>query len=181
MLILLALIEEREDEEKFLYIYNNYHKLVTKIVADRFADQYTVEEVVQTAFVRIAKNIKKIETENKKRLTTYVVAVARSCAADELRSAKREPEVIPFDEDRLTTQLSNGLETVFSNEIVTEMVRYILTLSHTYRDVLYLYYAVGMSVKRIAYALGLNEKTARTRLARGTEMLRTRAKELGYE
>jgi len=172
-MLFLALVDEQERDE-FLRIYNSYKPLVIKTAAKYFDKSYDVEEIVQTVFFRISRNLKNIDTGDSSRLSSYIITVTRNCCYDMLRKMDRSPEVISMSGFEWVLEDDFLRESIDDRLLYTEIVNYILTMPERYRFALYLYYADGFSVSAISVALGIPKSTVRDRINKGIEMIKER-------
>ena len=170
MLIFLTFIDSDEDKSKFVKIYENYHKLVQKIASGYFQSKPDIEDATQSVFFRIANNIEKIKIDDTNRLTCFISTIAKNTCVEILRKRNREVKTVSLSP--LEELLAAEEESAEDRILLGEIANYILSMNSRYRYVLYLYFYVNMSVATIAATLGIKPETVRTRIKRGTRMLR---------
>ena len=63
----MSLIDNEDDKIKFEDIYNKYKKMMFWIANQILNDERDIEEVVQDSFIKIIRNLDKIEKINSKK------------------------------------------------------------------------------------------------------------------
>ena len=61
MIMYMSLIDNEDDKIKFEDIYNKYKKMMFWIASQILTDERYIDEVVQESFIKIIKNLDKIE------------------------------------------------------------------------------------------------------------------------
>ena len=163
------LIEEDSDKAKFEKIYTLYRKKMWYTANSVLSDSYLAEDAVHNAFIGIAKNIKKIDTESQKTLS-YVITASKNAAIDILRKSKGITET---DIDELY-DVSDKESSSFDRALETEdfIENTLAAMPSVYRDVLYLLIVEQMSEKEIAELLGRKPGTVHQQVRRGRTMLK---------
>ena len=67
MIMYMSLIDNEDDKIKFEDIYNKYKKMMFWIANQILKDERDIEEVVQDSFIKIIRNLDKIEKINSKK------------------------------------------------------------------------------------------------------------------
>ena len=134
------------------------------------------EDAVSEAFLRLLKNIKKVDDPESIKTRNYAVIAAESCAIDIYRKKKRLSEV-ELDDDS-DYQMSGKFET---NECTcdNELTEQIMRLSPRYRNILLLKYVYGADYQEIAQLMNITEGNARKLLQRAKEKLEKYCREKG--
>lgn len=167
IVVYLSMIEEKEDKNKFELLYNSYKNLMLNRAYEILKDKSLAEDAVQEAFLRIIKNIKRIEIDNSHKTKGYVVVVVENVAKT---MYVKEKKVIPIEFER--PQEGVCFEEMIENKIEAEYVASkIEMLKPIYRDILVLKYINEFNDKEIALALGISNSNARKRLQRARESL----------
>ena len=72
MIMYMSLIDNEDDKIKFEDIYNKYKKMMFWIANQILKDERDIEEVVQDSFIKIIRNLDKIEKINSKKTKSFI-------------------------------------------------------------------------------------------------------------
>lgn len=132
--------------------------------------QSDADDVFQETFLRLLTCPKEFDSEE--HLKAWLIRVTVNCCKLRRRSAKSGKRA------ELTEDIAaSGIDEDCGSDSAAVMTA-VLALPEKYRPAVMLRYYEDMSCKEIAAALGLNEATVRTRLARARERLREALKEV---
>jgi len=174
MLIYLSMIEDEEDKNKFIQLYEKYRKLMFYVANQILKDEYLAEDAVHHTFINIIENLDNISEIDCHKTKSYIVTMVRNCAINLYNQRKRHPlvsldaaieiesnETFQFEEDALAKAVAN--------------------LPEIYNAVLTLKYVQGFSNLEIAELLAVSEPTVRKRLERAKNKVRESLDKEGYE
>lgn len=147
MLIYLQIIETPEDKSKFEELYHEYRGLAYHVAYKRLNHMQDAEDVVQHVFMKIAENIKKIEPVSPK-TKQLIVTMVENRVIDLFRVRGNQPTV-PLTEE-LLSYLSTQPE---KEDLLTECI---LKLPEQQRQVIWLKYYHGYSLREISAMLGIS-------------------------
>lgn len=170
MLIYLQLIETEEDKSKFEQIYLEYRGLMYHVAYKLLQHEQDAEDAVHQAFIKIAENITKIGEPMCPKTKRYVVIIVESKSIDMLRHRKRHPSA-SLDE------VEAGIHVPYDGDDV--LVRCILQLPARQRQVIWLKYYHGYTLKEIARILNITLASAIKIDQRAKSKLRTLCEEGG--
>lgn len=171
MLLFLSMLESDGERRIFSELYNQYGNAMLRVARRYFPeDPQDAEDAVQNAWLKVIKNILKIQEIPCKKRGAYLVIIVRNEAIAILRKRRRE---LPF-EDALAGEAA-GLGDD-SGKPVIELIR---TMPDTYRAVLEMRFVEERSTKEIAAALHLTESAVNTRIHRGRAILIEKIREEG--
>ena len=124
-------------------------------------DRTAAEDLVQEAFIRLARNAHRIRDPDKAAayLRSIVINLARDHNRRGLVSLRHRPPAAPDE--------PSAEETATREESRREVVAALRALPHRQRDCLALRYYLELSVDEIADALGLSPNSVKTHLKRG--------------
>lgn len=169
MIMYMSLIDNEEDKIKFEDIYNKYKRIMFWLANQILKDERDIEEVVQDSFIKIIRNLDKIEKINSKKTKSFISIIVKNTAIDRYRknfSNKVEVELddnLIFPSDELEEVEIEGLNNI---EIA------IMKLTEVYKEVFLLKYSHELENNEIAKLLNIKESTVRVRLTRGKEKLK---------
>lgn len=179
LFLYLAAIENHDNDDKFMKLYNKYEKKVFSIAFEFTKDQYDAEDASQMAFFALARNIEKIDLENENATKIYVYKAAKSASFDILRKKEKSPQTVSLSKFYNVSSDEDLNEKLVNDDVLQKTVKIIRELPEHYRDVLTCYYLGGFSVKEISDLLHRPLSTVRSQLDRGRTMLETAMEEAG--
>ena len=177
MALFLA-FDTADDKEKFDYLYNRYIKLMLYKAYAVLKDYSLAEDAVSEAFIRVYKNLDKIDDCDSGRAAAFLVIIARNCALTLLSKRTRDSgENI----DDLDLPAPGGVEeSVLSEASAREIMEAVDSLKDNLKDPFLLKYAYNMSHRQIARALGQTENNITVRIHRAKAKLAQLLQKGGY-
>ena len=172
MLIYLQMIETPEDRSKFEIIYEKYRDYMYRVAFAILNNQEDAEDAVHYAFVKIAKNIKKIGEPECLKTKGYAVTIVRNAAIDIYRKKQAHPHTEYTDRAIGMPMEYDGDNTVASC---------ILKLSERQQSIIILKYHHGYELKEIAKMLGITYRNALQIEQRAKAKLRALCEEEGIK
>lgn len=166
MLVYLSLIGTEDNKSKFEDIYNSYKKTMFYIANDILKNHAQSEDVVHTSFIKIIKNLDKIDEVHCNKTKGFIVTIVRNTAIDVYRKNKKEIGKIEKIIDY------KGYQEHKEIGIKSDIELAILELPDKYSTVFSLKYYQGLSDEEISGILKIKQSTVRTRILRGKEKLR---------
>ena len=175
MLLFLISQVEREDIPKIEYVYRHYHDDMMLIANERLkrakikSHETDAEDVVQNAFMKICKYIKKIDFGvSQKELKAYVISIV----INETNSFISDYKLV----DSLNDECCDISDVDFFDALSIKenydcVIKAIEDMDEKYSITLMYRYSNGMSVRQIAELMGISEKTVYTRISRGKKLL----------
>lgn len=176
MIFLLSFSSE-SDKEKFEYLYSKYKNLLLHKAYEILKDYMLAEDAVSEAYLRIYKNLHKIDDPDSNQSIAFAVTIAKNTALtilsrEKAKSTELYDETQPdeFDlEQHVLSELSSGA--VYSAmECLGEELRGIFLLKFAY----------DMPHREIAQTLGITENNVTVKLHRAKKKLAEILKKEGY-
>jgi RNA polymerase sigma-70 factor (ECF subfamily) len=170
------MIETQEDTDKFTEIYNKYKNMMHNVAFKVLNNTQDAEDAVHEAFLKLARNIPKVESISCKKTETFLVILCRSASIDIYRKNKKERNKadIGEDNDMGSIKAAPALDTLgelISTEGYNRLIELIYELGDTYRDTIALRFILEWSNNEIADFLGINKNTVEVRINRGRAKL----------
>lgn len=169
MLIYLQMIETETEKSKFVQIYESYHKLAYHIAFKYLDNEQDAEDAVHHAFEKVAINIKKVDLPCPK-TKEYIVTIIENRSIDLLRARSRHP-MAEFSEELFAVPPPPD-----SGDL---LVQCILKLPALQRQVLWLKYVDGYSLREIGKMLDISLAWAQKIDQRAKKQLEILYKEAG--
>lgn len=168
MLIYLAMLELKEDKVKFEKIYEKYRQIMFYVANKILKDDHLAEDAVHNAFLRIIKNIDKIDEIDSPRTKAFIVIIVERIAIDFYRKRKRE-NVSDIEEEYKNRNINFSIEDkVCESNLTIALAK----LNKSYFQVLSLKFQYGFSNKEIANVLNLGEENVYKRIQRARKKLK---------
>lgn len=171
----LALIDEPNDKEKFVEIYNNYKDLMFCKAMSVLHNTALAEEAVQESFLKIAKNISKISIPVCSKTASFIVIIVRNTSLDIIKKEHiNENEQLSYDTPDISMDVLNSL---VSENGYEHLVNIVNELDNIYSDVLMLKIVYGYDTDSIVQLLNIPKRTIESRIYRGKKLLQRRLEE----
>lgn len=167
MLIIMSFSSE-EEKHKFEYLYEKYKRLLL-YKANQILNNYSLaEDAVSEAYIRIYKNLHKIEDPDSNRAISFLMIIVKNTSLTILEKEKKTWGEEPGEE----IQLNFNLEDHVISEMSAEKI-YILVnkLGEDLKSVFLLRYAHNLSNKEIGRMLHMTENNVGVKLYRAKKKL----------
>jgi len=168
-----------EDQDKFEFIYNKYKNLCLKKAYSILGDYMLAEDAVSEAYLRVYKNLHKIEDVASNRSIAFLVTITKNVSLTLL--AKQKGQADGYEPLEETIEDDVDLEGDAIARLDAQNIFGIIEeLSEELRSVFVLKYAHDLSHKEIGKALGISENNVTVRLHRARKKMISILKEGGY-
>lgn len=178
-MLLFAAPEAGPGGDKLEYIHSRYKNLMLFKAREILHDHMLAEDAVSEAFIRIYKNLDKIDDPSSNKSLAFIITIVKNTALTILKKENRyvledppEPEAdgdIAGLEDRVLSELS--AETIY---------RTVDGLGEDLKSVFMLRYAYDLPHRDIAKLLGISENNVTVRLHRARKKLSELLTREGY-
>ncbi len=168
MLMFMMLLDTEEEKSLFEILYREHRQSMYALAYSILEQEEASEDVVHTVFVRITGKMETLQKLGENARKNYLLSAVKHVAVDIKRKRKRHP-VISIEE------VPEEILAVY--DIPDEgkaIIKEILNLPDTYREILQYKYVYECDNKEIANVLGIKEATIRKRLERARDLLRKR-------
>lgn len=150
-------------------LYLKYRQLMFYVANEILNDVQLSEDAVQEAFIRISKNMNKIDNDNQVSTKAFLVTVVRNVA---LTMLKKENHYYDFSEYQdLIVDKQEVEKNVLDRMEVKAYISAITKLSEKYRDILYLHCVQEYTVSEISKLLQLSQEVVKKRIQRGRKKI----------
>lgn len=178
--IILSSIDMNTDEKnKFEAIYYRYKNALYHKAMSIVKNENDAEDVLQEAFIKIARNIKLIKDIKSKETVSFLFVITKNTAYDYIRKSSKITE-LPLSETELNIDES-AMDNLISNIEYKEIVSVIKNIPSPYNEVLYLHFVKDYSIKKTARLLDKKTATVKMQLVRGKKILIDKLSEVLYE
>ena len=158
----LVLLLQRQDQQAFAYLYDNYAPALNGIIFRLVEDRALSEDILQEAFIKIWNNFSSYD-RTKGRLFTWMMNLTRNLTIDTLRSKGYKKQAkISGDENSVNSlqDTNSGAEKFDAMGIRKQLSN----LKADQRVVIDLAYFSGLTQDEIAKEIGIPLGTVKTRM-----------------
>jgi RNA polymerase sigma-70 factor (ECF subfamily) len=156
------------ERDTFEALYERYRKLMFAKARDILRDPMLAEDAVSEAFLRVYRNMDKVEGVDSPRTAAFLVTIVRNVALT--LYAKRKGEAAPEEDAALDAAAGadpHGLEELAASELTGEQVaRAVGALDEQARTIFVLKYAYDVPHREIAAQCGITENNVTVKLHR---------------
>lgn len=183
--IYLTMIDAPKDISKFTEIYIKHRTMMYRIALSVLKNPQDAEDAVQEAFLKLAKNISKIDEVSAKKTEAFLVILVRNTAIDLYRAKHHEQDKVELNEENdmdiiESTEATDILSGIISVEGYRRLVGLMEKMSDTYKDTLKLRFIFEWTNGEIAELLGISKNAVEFRVSHGRAMLIKKLREEGY-
>lgn len=178
--ILTAVEMEQAEKNKFEALYYEYKSILFSHAFQIVKNEADAEDVLQNAFIKIAKNIKAIRDIKSRETLSYLLVITKNSAFDFLRKNAKNNEISLDGAEQIAVS-EDTIEALVSKLEYEKIVTAIRNISSPYNEVLYLHYVKDYSIKKTAQLLGRKFETVKVQLVRGKKILTEKLSEVLYE
>ena len=147
--------------QEYKRLTNLYIDMVYRVALNGCKNKYDADDIVQETFLKLLKCKKQFESDEHVRNWLLRVAV-NECNSMWNSSWRKKVILTDEQEDK----------PVFSTPEQSELYELVMQMSPKYRQVIYLYYFEGFSVREVASILKISETAVQTRLQRARNKLK---------
>ncbi len=172
VLIYIFTFQTPKEQEKFEAIFHRYQKLLLYKAYDVLKDYVLAEDAVSEAFLRVYKNLHKIEDVDSPATASFLVTIVRNAALTIRQKEKRNVTELYDDDFAEQYEDDYNLEEEILADISSAHILSLLdSLEEQQRAVFVLKFAHGYSHKEIGTLLNLSENNVTVKLFRAKKRL----------
>lgn len=139
-------------------LVEKYSNMIMQIAYQNIFNKSDAEDITQEVFIKLLKNIYKIDSEE--HLKAWIIRVTINLSKDYNKSFW----------NRNTTALEEDLK--FFDEESQDVFKELQKLKPKYRNIIYLYYYQGYKINEISNILSMNPNTVSSMLTRARKQLK---------
>jgi RNA polymerase sigma-70 factor (ECF subfamily) len=159
----------RGDRNAFGTLVARYQRLVASVAWRYGIREEEIEDVVSEAFIKAYRNLHRYRPDHP--FSTWLYRLAANHVVDHRRRRRPERNRVELPE-QVDDPAPGPAERAEARERAVCVRAGLDALQPRYREVMFLVYVEGFSVKETARTLGLPQGTIKSRLLRGREALR---------
>lgn len=167
-MLLIFTFDNQSDLDKFEFLYNKYNRLLLHKAYEILRDYQLTEDAVSDAYIRIYKNLHKIDDPASSQTIAFVVTIVKNVALTMLARQKKQTTEEYDEEQPSDINLEDDILSALSSEKIYAVVN---QLEEDLKSVFLLKYAYDYSNKEIAKLLYISESNVGVRLHRAKRKL----------
>ncbi len=158
---------ENEKRSVIEEIYKRTNKVLYGRAYDILKDKGLAEDAVHEAFIRLAKNLDKIDDPESRRTFNFLITIVENISKTMYMKRKRE-FAAPLEDysEKREDEFETADEVLIRQEEYSVLREAIGHLDEKYREAMILSYVYGMKEKEIAEELGISLANAGVRIHR---------------
>ena len=171
---------DSNEKNKFENLYYKYKHILFNQAKSILKSENDAEDILQEAFIKIAKNIKSIDDIDSRETLSFIIVITKNTAYDYIRRANNMP-ILSISEIEDFSNDDDVLQLLVDKLEYQKIVLAITTIPSPYSEVLYLHFVKDFSIKKTASFLERKSTTVKMQLVRGKRILIERLSEVPYE
>jgi len=166
MLFFLIMALEKEDREKFEWLYENYSSILFYVANDILKDEHLSEDAINSTFIKVIFNLDNISDVNSHRTKRYLITIIKNIAR-QMYNKRKKGNVISLEDVGYEIKDNDNLEErAFSHFADKDFLDAVELLKDEYRDILRMKYVLNLLDSKIAEILDISEVNVRKRTER---------------
>jgi len=162
-----VILLRQKRQEGFAYLYDNYSSALYSLILTIVSGREQANDVLQEVFIKVWRQIENYD-ENKGRLYTWMMQIARNAAIDHLRTREHK-------EGRKNQELTESVYEHGSADFNPDKIglrQIVNNLKSEYKELVELSYFHGLTQEEISRSLNIPLGTVKTRLRTALIQLR---------
>ena len=179
-MMIILFFQTESERDTFACLYSRYKRLMLHKAYEILRDYTMAEDAVSDAFIRVYKNLHKIDDPESNRSAAFVVTIVKNVALT-MRRKEGKTQLEPYEE--FLEQESDGfdlerstLDKISAEEIIAQVNR----LPEDLKSVFLLRFSYDMPLKEIGKTLDMSENNVAVRLHRAKKKLAEYLTKGGY-
>ena len=175
----LSIIENSEYIDDFEELFYKYKERMLALAWAITKDYHDAEEVLDNAFITIAKKIDRVNFNSEISQEVFVYRVVKNKAIDFYRKKKKQIPISLIEIDSVSNPAfeQNVADQVVGNETYNSILDIISKMPALYSDILYYHLVDELNADKIAKMFDMNLNTVKSRISRGLNLLREKIRE----
>ncbi len=162
----------RKDNKTFLFLYQKYQASILRMVQKNNGNAEDALDIFQEGVIALWTNIQKgkFQLQDKARISTYLYALCRNIWISRLRKKKMTHSIDENPNLEIADEVNEMEE---QHDRISELEQHFRKLGDACRQMLKLFYYQKASMKEIAVAMEVTEKTAKNNKYRCMQQLKS--------
>ena len=177
LVIILLSFKTESERVKFDTLFSSYKNLMLHKAYGVLHDYMLAEDAVSEAFLRVYKNLDKIDDPASARSIAFIITITKNCALTILKKRNRDAAAPLDEQDAEDFDLEESVVSRLSADAIVALVD---ELGEEQKSVFLLKYAYGLSHREIGELLQISENNVTVRLHRSRKKLGDLLAQKGY-
>lgn len=177
MFFIVLAFQTEDDRDKFTYIYEQYKRLLLHKAYGILHDYMLAEDAASEAFLRIYKNLDKIDDPKSNKCIAFIVTIVKNVSLTLLKRRAQQTTEELFDNQQDSFELESFVVSELSSQEIYGLLE---QLGEEYKNVFLLKYAHDLSNKEIGATLDISPNHVGVLLHRAKKKLSDILRERGY-
>ncbi len=171
-MLIFMIVSTPEKKGKAERLYCKYKNLMYKEAYAILESSTKAEDAIHTSFVKILKNLEKLNEDEEARTRAYIMAVLKNTAIDMYNKEKGILSPEELHEEIADSREESNPEIIFvSRENSRRLTEAIMQLPPKYKDLIIMKYARGHSNEEISGLLEISAEAVKKRITRAKKLL----------
>ena len=170
---LLLVVNDEPSKHKITLLFELYNGYMFAEAQSILKNRASSEDAVSESFIKIIKNLHKLDDVHSPKTKGYLIITARNTALKMLKKQKRQNESPLEVYEKVVAVNGNLLDDYLSKENLEMVVNHIMSLNKTLSDPLYLNLVYGYEYETISEILGISKDAVKMRISRAKSALRS--------
>lgn len=158
----ISMVDTPTEKELIAQLYNAYKQFMYNISMSLLGNKEDAEDAVQDSFVRIIKNLDKIQNPYSRKTKSYITIITKNICFDRIKKQQNMQKVC-LDEKIFEDDLAQQAEVDITYE---KIIKNMKLLSPQLKNIAFLYYVQQLPTDDIAEMLDIEPNTAHVYLSR---------------
>lgn len=152
-------------------LYCMYKKLMYKEAYAILSDAHLAEDAVHESFVRVIKNMHKLDLNNCQRTRGYLVSTCRNVSKDIYKKNREFVHMNEYMSNEDAYIIADPQEIAMHNITFEEIMKAIKMLDFIYRESFILIRVHGFTIHEVSEKIGISPETLKKRLLRAKKKI----------
>ena len=164
----LVLLIQKGEISAFEILVVRYQQKLLHYVLRIINDRHTAEDIVQESFIKVYKNIGRIDT--KRKFSPFLYTVVKNETMTYFRNRR---QTVSLDGKMDIIDFDDSIERISRKEEQNKLKKALEALEKKYKEVIKMFYFYDLSYREISKKLKIPVNTVRTNLFRGKKILKS--------
>lgn len=166
--VYLSVLDTPEEKSRFEKLYLAHRQDMYKVAYGILHNSHDAEDAVHQAFLAIANNFEKISAIPCQEIKGYIVIIIRNTSINIYNSNKRRSQRLAELDDCGASVEIDYFERFDYEDLKSAISR----LPQIYKDIIYLHFLEGFTVREISKMLGISREAVWKRAERAKKLLK---------
>ncbi|PFG05214.1 sigma-70 family RNA polymerase sigma factor [Bacillus sp. es.034] len=164
-------MDKRERDYILDQAMGDYGDELVRLAYTYVKEEHMAKDLAQNAFVKCYNQLEHFRKESE--LRTWLYRITINECKDYLKSWKcKKVQLVHYIHENTQKYQKSLDQKVVQDSVNQEIKKIVYSLPTKYKEIIYLYYYLSMTIDEISEVTGVNANTVKTRLRRGKKVLK---------